>query len=103
MIRIPLKSGRHSSISCALLGDIYIFELQWNNRLELYQMDIYQSSILVATGIMLVVGVNIIDGLLGINLPNIYCVKIGFPFEEIGFDDMDTIGFIVVDDGEEIE
>lgn len=99
MIRIPLLTGRRTQVASPISGDTYIFDVQWNNRLELYSMDIYENNILVFGGLALVSGLNILSGFVGVSLPNIYCAKIGFPQEEIGFDDMSEIGYVVVDDG----
>lgn len=97
MIRIPLLSGRRNQIASTVSGTSYIFDVQWNNRLELYSVDIYENATLIIGGLALVCGLNIIDGFTGFKIPNIYCAKIGFPQEEIGFDDLSEIGYIVVD------
>lgn len=98
MVRIPLTSGRHNIISFPKDGIIYTFDIQWNNRVELYQADIYEAGVLVLAGVMLVSGIDMIQGLTGITLVNLYGLKIGFPQEEIGFDDMSTVGYVVTDE-----
>ncbi len=97
MIKIPLVSGRNKAVATSIGDYTYVFETQWNNRLELYTMDIYQEGVLVLAGIMIVAGINIIEGLTGIALPNIYCVNPIEAFEEINFDGLTDEGFVVTD------
>lgn len=103
MIRVPLVNGRRNIISFQESGIIYNFDTQWNNRLQLYQADIYENGVLVLAGCMLVVGINVIEGLTGINIINLYCIKVGFPSSEIGFEDLGDAGFVVIDDQWEIK
>lgn len=98
MVKVPLVSGRRNVVSFSDGGINYIFDVQWNNRLQLYSTDIYENDVLTLSGIMLAVGLNVLDGLLDTNLTNLYCVNVGFPSTEIGFDDLDSSGYVIIDD-----
>lgn len=102
MLQIPLVEGIENSVETTIQGQAYIFNINWNARNEYYSIDIILNNVEIASGIVLVSGVDIGDRST-IPLNRVYCVNKNEPNKDFGFTGLGDDGLVVIIEDSDLE
>lgn len=102
MLQIPLVEGINSTVETTINNKAYTFITNWNARFEYYSMDIIADNIEVASGVVLVAGVDISD-ISTIELDRVYCINKNNSNEDFGFTGLGDDGFVIIVEDSDLE
>lgn len=102
MLQIPLIEGINTTIETTIQDDPYTFIINWNARFGYYTIDIILSNEEIASGIVLVSGVDIASRST-IPLNRVYCVNKNEPTKDFNYEGLGTDGLVVIIEDSDLE
>lgn len=102
MLQIPLEEGVHNKVKVSIEGVGYTFVTNWNARFGYYSMDIAVADEDIATGVVLVSGVDIAN-ISTIPLNRVFCVNKNEPNKDFGFTGLGEDGLVVIIEDSDLE
>jgi hypothetical protein len=102
MLQIPLVQGINNTVETTINNQSYTFITNWNDRFEYYSMDILIESVEVASGIVLVSGVDVAT-ISAIELNRVYCINKNESTEDFGFTGLGDDGLVIIIEDSDLE
>jgi hypothetical protein len=102
MLQIPLVEGINSTLETTIGGVQYTFTINWNDRFSYYSIDIKVSRIEVASGIVLVSGVDIASSS-KIPLSRVYCINKNDTDRDMVYAGLGSDGLVVIIEDSDLE
>lgn len=102
MIQLPLTEGLYNRVKTSIGGVGYTFTTNWNDRFEYYSMDIAVGNIDIATGVVLVSGVDIAN-ISTIPLNRVFCINLNEGNKDFGFTGLGNDGLVVIIEDSDLE
>ena len=102
MLQIPLEEGIYNRVKVSIGGVGYTFTTNWNNRFGYYSMDISSGNNEIATGVVLVSGVDIAN-ISTIPLNRIYCINKNDANKDFGYTGLGNDGLVVIIEDSDLE
>lgn len=102
MLQIPLVEGINNTVETTIYDTTYQFVINWNARFGYYSMDIIVENTEVASGIVLVSGVDIAS-VSTIPLNRVYCVNRNDYNLDFGYSGLGDDGLVVIIEDSDLE
>lgn len=102
MLQIPLNQGINSTVETTINDREYTFITNWNDRFGYYSMDVLEGNKVVASGLILVSGVDIAT-LSTIALNRVYCINKNEYNKDFGFTGLGDDGLVVIIEDSDLE
>ncbi len=102
MLKIPLQQGIHSKVETTIQGNQYNFTTNWNDRFGYYSMDVSRNNVAIASGIMLLVGIDV-GAITTFDLDRVYCINRNQYNEDLGYTGLGNDGLVVIVEDSDLE
>lgn len=102
MLQIPLVEGIVNTVETVIERKNYTFITKWNDRFGYYSMDIQIDNIDIASGLLLVSGVDIAS-IASIELNRVYCVNKNEALDDFGFTGLGDDGMVIIIEDSDLE
>lgn len=102
MLQIPLVEGVNNTVETTIDNKSYTFVTNWNDRFGYYSMDISVENVEVASGVVLVSGVDIAT-ITAIDLNRVYCINRNESNEDFGYTGLGDDGLVIIIEDSDLE
>lgn len=102
MIQLPLEEGLYNRVKVSIGGVGYTLTTNWNSRFGYYSMDIEVAGEDIATGIVLVSGVDIAN-ISTIPLNRVFCINKNEINKDFGYTGLGDDGLVVIIEDSDLE